>query len=43
VVPVRLDSCRMPVFLRDKLYADFRGSYDEALTSLLKRFEAVQA
>jgi len=39
VVPVRVDLCRIPVFLQDKLYADFRTSYEEGLAKLLRRFE----
>jgi hypothetical protein len=39
VVPVRIDLCRIPMFLQDKLYADFRTSYDDGLKRLLRRFD----
>jgi hypothetical protein len=39
VVPVRIDLCKMPIFLRDKLYADFRVSYDDGLKQLFRRFD----
>lgn len=35
VVPALLEDCDVPVFLRDKVYADFRKGYDAALESLL--------
>lgn len=34
VIPVILDDCKIPLFLRDKLYADFRGDFDKAITKL---------
>jgi len=36
VIPIRIDDCKMPVFLREKLYADFRDDFDDGLTTLLK-------
>lgn len=38
VVPVRIDSCRIPPFLADKLDADFRRNYATGLKQLLKAF-----
>ncbi len=35
VVPVVLDNCDIPVFLRDKIYADFRTDYDSGLETLM--------
>lgn len=37
VLPLLLADCDVPPFLRDKLYADFRESYDSGLESLLRR------
>ena len=33
VLPVKLDDAQMPDSINDKLYADFRGSYDEGLNA----------
>ena len=35
VLPVLLEDCQIPLFLRDKLYADFREDFDEGLRSVL--------
>jgi hypothetical protein len=37
VLPILIDDCDIPVFLKDKMFADFRRSYDAGLTALLKR------
>lgn len=36
VIPIRIDDCKMPIFLQDKLYADFRetGNYEKNLRKL---------
>ena len=34
ILPVLLDSCRIPQLLRDKKYADFRTNYEKALFDL---------
>lgn len=36
VVPVLLEDCKIPMFLRDKMYADFRTDFDEGMHSLLE-------
>lgn len=36
VLPVLLEDCEMPVFLRDKIYADFRQNYDKGLRQVLE-------
>lgn len=36
VVPVLLEDCKIPLFLRDKLYADFRTDFDAGMYSLLE-------
>ena len=35
VLPVRIDDSELPLSVKDKLYADFRGSYEEGLKRLL--------
>ncbi len=35
VLPVLADDCDMPLFLKDKLYADFRHSFEEGLAALV--------
>lgn len=35
VFPIVIDDCDLPLFLRGKLYADFRRSYEEGLKKLL--------
>lgn len=37
VLPIIIDDCEIPLFLLDKLYADFRASYEHGLEALLKR------
>ncbi len=38
ILPILIEDCPLPVFLRDKRYADFRHSYDDALADLLRVF-----
>jgi hypothetical protein len=35
VLPILIENCEIPTFLRDKLFADFTSSYDAGLASLL--------
>ena len=37
VLPLLFRDCQVPLFLKDKLYADFRMSYEEGLRMLLAR------
>jgi len=37
VLPLILDDCQIPLFLLDKVYADFRNSYESGLDALLNR------
>jgi hypothetical protein len=37
VLPVILDDCEVPLFIRDKMYADFRRSYSDGLQSILRK------
>lgn len=34
ILPCRIDDCEMPLFLKDKLYADFRADSDKALNDI---------
>lgn len=36
VLPVLIEECAIPLFLRDKLYADFRSSYDKGFRTILE-------
>lgn len=36
VMPVLIETCDIPLFLRDKKYADFRSDFDTGLSDLLK-------
>src|SRR5262249_27572948 len=36
VLPILIDDCAIPLFLRDKLYADFRTSFDDGLRTVLE-------
>jgi predicted peroxiredoxin len=40
VLPIKLDEAEVPDSIRDKLYANFTGSYEEGLTRLLKSINA---
>lgn len=35
-IPVLLEDCKIPMFLRDKMYADFRQDFDAGLSILLE-------
>jgi hypothetical protein len=35
VLPILLEDCAIPLFLRDKFYADFRHSFDDGLSKIL--------
>ena len=37
VLPLLLEQCKIPLFLRDKLYADFSSSYEEGFATLVER------
>lgn len=36
VLPVLLEDCKIPLFLKDKIYADFRSDYDIGLSAVLE-------
>jgi len=35
VLPVLLEDCEIPLFLREKMYADFRSSFDRGLSAIV--------
>ncbi|GAB0061238.1 hypothetical protein IBA8401_22650 [Pseudomonas syringae] len=35
-IPVLLDDCKIPMFLKDKMYADFRTDFDAGMSALLE-------
>ena len=35
ILPVLIENCEIPVFLQDRVYADFRGSYEEGFNQLV--------
>jgi hypothetical protein len=37
VLPILIEDCSVPIFLKDKLFADFRSNYERGLTALLRR------
>lgn len=37
VLPIVIDNCEIPIFLQDKLFADFRTDYSTGLRALLSR------
>jgi hypothetical protein len=41
ILPVRVDGCKAPPFLSDKLYADFRGDFDAGLREVLNGIASV--
>jgi hypothetical protein len=41
VLPVLVEDCEIPVFLREKMYADFRTSFDVALKALVEAIAKV--
>lgn len=41
VLPVLIEDCEIPLFLRDKMYADFRKSYDSGLKDVLEAVSSV--
>lgn len=36
VIPILIDNCKIPAFLKDKLFADFRKEFNSGMTELLK-------
>ena len=36
LLPVLIEDCEIPLFLRDKFYADFRNSFDDGLKTVLE-------
>lgn len=36
IIPIHISDCIVPLFLKEKVYADFRSSFDEGFSSLLR-------
>ena len=43
VLPVLIDDCEVPLFLRGKLYADFRSNFDKGLQAVLEAIARVSS
>jgi len=41
ILPLLLEDCQMPIFLRDKMYADFRTNFDEGFSKTLEAIAKV--
>nr|WP_294949803.1 toll/interleukin-1 receptor domain-containing protein [uncultured Mucilaginibacter sp.] len=41
IIPIRIDNCKIPLFLQEKLYADFRTDFNEGLKNLLAPLSAL--
>lgn len=41
VLPVLIEDCEIPLFLRDKMFADFRTNYDDGLRQVLEAIARV--
>lgn len=41
VLPLRLDDCEIPLFIKEKLYADFRTNFDDGLTAVVTSISRV--
>jgi len=41
ILPLLLEDCQMPIFLRDKMYADFRTDFDEGFSKALEAIAKV--
>jgi hypothetical protein len=41
VIPVLVEDCPIPIFLRDKRYADFRADFDKGLSEILEAVASV--
>lgn len=41
ILPVLLEDCEIPLFLREKLYADFRENYDNGFKSILEAISKI--
>jgi len=39
ILPILYKDCEIPLFLQDKIYADFRQNYTKGLRELMRRFE----
>lgn len=37
ILPILIEDCEMPIFLKDKLFADFRSDYQKGFDALIRR------
>jgi TIR domain len=40
VLPILIEDCEIPIFLRGKLYADFRTNFDAGIGTILEQLRA---
>jgi TIR domain len=43
VLPILIEDCKIPMFLRDKKYADFTKDYDEGIQEVLKAIASISS
>lgn len=41
VIPILLEDCSIPIFLQEKVYADFRGNFDDGFIELFKSLSKI--
>lgn len=41
VIPILLENCLIPVFLQEKVYADFRGNFENGFTELFRSLSII--
>lgn len=41
VIPIVIDNCKIPIFLKEKLFADFRTNFDHGLRELIRPLSAL--
>lgn len=41
VIPILLEDCPIPIFLQEKVYADFRGNFDDGFTELFRSLSII--
>lgn len=42
ILPLKIDETNMPEFIRDTMYADFSGSYEDGIVSLIRALKATR-
>lgn len=41
VIPIMLEDCTVPIFLQEKVYADFRGDFNDEFTELFRSLSII--